>query len=950
EPAGAARRNLTVLLNQLRRALPAPEAVQTLGDSIALDPTHLQSDGPTLAAELPLAIVNQQYDHVAALLSRYRGPFLDGFTLPTSPEFEHWIEQERQAWERRYLDALAALVAGASQQGDYAVAIAAAHQALATDELAEDMHRQLIELYAASGDRSAALRQFERCCVVLERELGVGPLPETQAVYEAVRDGSFGLVARAVGEPDAWPRPTILQLAPPRACMQPIETATNLPQLPALAAPLIGRENELSVVTNLLNQGQRLISITGPGGSGKTHFALQLAWRSYTNFADGAVFVALAPLHDAAQVPAAIAQGLGIQQRGDLPLVTALRSYLHEKQLLLVLDNIEHLPGAIPLVGELLAAAPGLHILVTSRVVLRLQGEQLFSLPPLPCPDLANMPPLETLAHIPAMALLVARTQALNPVFQLSSENATALASICIHLDGLPLALELAAARLTMLSPQALLRRLDHRLALLTNGSRDLPDRQQTLRATIDWSYRLLDLRQRMVFEQLAVFAGGWTLEDAEILDQAIATGTAASQQDSLLDTLTTLVQNHLIQQQLDANDEPRFTMLETLREYALERLNERGTHSVVAQAHAHYFAAHIEWLADQLKGPAAARWFARLDADYPNIQVALAWLALHGKHELLLRCIVGLGHFWNVRGYIHEGCQWIERTLPLLAHTELAGIESASIPLRARAYATAAQLMILQGDYGSARAYQGLAVALWRERGDERALTLAMLIFSATYRLSGESDMAWQIFVEAAKQAEQLGDPEVLAKLAVYRARQARHQGDAQAARTWFEQALAHYHQRGDQWGKTHIQLDVLPMLLALNEVETAQRYADEVLAFAQALNSWTLLADVLNDLGEIARFRQDYGVAAHHYQASLRHYRQMGNNANVARLLHNLAFVALRQGDVSHARNLFIDALHMFERHGVERGIPEALAGLASLAAVQNQPLRAAHLWGAA
>src|SRR5262245_10850197 len=579
-PNAAARRNLTVLLNQIRRALPSSDLLVTVSDAIGLDHEATETDTATLAVLIPQAIGAGRLDLLADALRRYRGPFLDGFALPDSAEFEAWASQERPIWERRYLDALAVLVEGYAGAGAYQAAVDAAQRYLATDELAEDMHRRLIELYGAAGDRVAAMRQFERCVVVLERELGVDPLPETRAAYEAVRDGRLGgKETRRQGDKESEGQ----KLSPsPRLPLSPS------PPLPAPPNPLIGRADEVAAACAMLQLADvRILTLCGPGGSGKTRLALQVAWEVREQFADGVVFVPLAPIHDANQIVDAIAQACGLHATGAVALGDELRSYLREKQLLLVLDNFEHLLSAAVTVADLSAAAPGLRILATSRSVLNLSGERILPVLPLPLPDLAQLPPPPNLAAQPAVALLLARARAHTPAFQLNAANAADLAAICAHLDGLPLAIELAAARLKALSPQALLKRLDHRLSVLDRGPRDLPDRQRTLRAAIEWSYRLLDLYVQRLFEQLAVFAGGWTLEAAEAICGGWRTedggwdGAEPSPipdpPSLILDGLQTLLDSHLVMLEPETPDQPRFGMLETIREYALELLRARG-------------------------------------------------------------------------------------------------------------------------------------------------------------------------------------------------------------------------------------------------------------------------------------------------------------------------------------------------------------------------------------
>jgi predicted ATPase len=436
-------------------------------------------------------------------------------------------------------------------------------------------------------------------------------------------------------------------------------------QVPAPPNPLIGRAAEVAAARTITRERDvRLLTLYGPGGSGKTRLALQVAEQLRDDFADGVVFVPLAPLLKPDHVLDAIAQACGIQDRSAEKLRGRLREELRDKRLLLVLDNFEHLLAAAPLVAELLAGAPHLVILATSRALLNLQGEHGFCVPPLPLPDLDRLPALEELAEQPAVALLLARARAHLPGCQLTASNAADLAAICHRLDGLPLAIELAAARLRILSPQALLKRLDRRLALLGRGPRDLPDRHQTLRAAIEWSYRLLDPPAQRLFERLAVFAGGFTLEAAEALCESerletrdwTAESPISNLSVSVLDELAVLVDNSLLFQQEPPGGEPRFGMLETIREFASERLRERGDDREVRQRHAAYFCALVEREAPHFGGAGFQAAVDTIDRDYNNIRAALHWAFEANEHDLAARLTGSLLEYWDTRGLVREG------------------------------------------------------------------------------------------------------------------------------------------------------------------------------------------------------------------------------------------------------------------------------------------------------
>jgi predicted ATPase len=619
----------------------------------------------------------------------------------------------------------------------------------------------------------------------------------------------------------------------------------RLRNLPAVPTSFIGRTAELTAIEALLAGGTRLLTLTGLGGTGKTRISLHVAAKLTDQWRHGVVFVALATISGAEFVRSAIVQALGIKEVSGQPLETTLLEYLHDKHLLLVLDNFEHVIDAAPLVGSLLVAAPKLTILVTSRTVLHIYGEQTFVVPPLAAPNPAHLPSLDNLHESEAIRLFVARARAADASFALSPANAQAVAEICYRLDGLPLALELAAARTRLLPPAALLARLDQRLPVLTSGARDLPQRQQTLRDMMDWSYQLLAPIERDTFMRLSVWAGGWTLEAAAAL-----LGVAPDELN-LLETLTSLLDSSLIIRQPGADS--RWTMLQIVREYARMQLEESGQALDVQRRHADYMANLAEIAAPELKSAQQEQWLARLEQEHDNARAALRWALEHSASSVALRLSGALWRFWWSHSYLSEGRSWLEQALAL------AGEDSAAD--RVRVLNGTGALAWSQGDYDPATRYFEQCLALQRAIGDTRgaAMTLNNLGLVAIKR--ADYTQATAFFSENLPIFRALGDEYSYAATLSNLGMVARYQGEYAQARQLFEESLAPRRALANRWA----------------------------------------IAASLTNLGIVALYQHDYAQARELYHESLAILADLGEKESIAECLEGLAgvFVAQRQPD---------------------------------------------------
>ncbi len=675
----------------------------------------------------------------------------------------------------------------------------------------------------------------------------------------------------------------------------------HLNNLPVQPTPFLGRGQEIALVRdNLERDDVRLLTLTGPGGTGKTRLSLQVAAALVEEYADGAWFVELEEATDADLVSSAIARALGVRETGGHSLWDSLIEFLKTKRLLLVLDNFEQVAHAAPIVGKLLAAAPAVKILVTSRIRLGIRGEHDLRIPPLGLPPSnIRQPSPEQLAEYEAVRLFVQRAQAAKTDFSLNEANAAAVAAICRELDGLPLAIELAAARVRMLPPQALLKRLEDKLGLLVGGGRDRPERQQTMRGAIAWSHDLLTPPAQQLLGRLSVFAGGWSFEATEAI-------SADGGELDILTELEALVDHSLIRQEETAEGEPRFAMLAAVREFAREQLETAGPDETVQtrQIHAEHFLNFAESAEPQLTGPAQAVWLDRLAIEHDNLRVALEWLQNMGKIGEGLRLAAALRRFWYTRGFPSEGRQWLDAFLSGLdAETPI------SPSVRGKALDTAGGLAWVQGDYDTA----------------------ARLIENALAYYSAANDRA--------------GTARAQAQLGMV----ATERGDHLSAELHHETALNLYREAADSRGIGMVSSNLGFLACQRGDIDRAVEFYEDALHWSRTAADEQTAAIVLLNLAEAREFQGDLERASDLYHQALERSHQLGDQPDAAFALIGLGRVSLNEGDVDRAADLLAEGLKIYHELGDVVGIAASLEALAEAMAADGDPESAARCLGA-
>ncbi len=768
--------------------------------------------------------------------------------------------------------------------------------------------------------------QFSFGLILYEMVTGKHPFPritaaETMVAILREQAGPIGVQNREAPAPLCWAIERCLAKEPEKRYVSTRDLAMELAairdrflekpdkqmeirptNLPVSRTGFVGREKEAAAAKELLlRQDVRLVTVTGPGGIGKTRLAVEVANGLIEQFPGGIHFVPLSPVSDPGLIAAVIVQALGIWEAGGQSPIEILKKNLQDSfsaPMLFLLDNFEHLVRGSAVVSELLTMGPNLKILVTSRAALHVYGEHEFPVPPLGLPDSLSAFSVEILSNCPAVALFVQRAVAAKPDFELNRENANAVTEICARLDGLPLAIELAAARVKVLSPSSLLTRLESRLQVLTGGARDLPQRQQTLRAAMDWSFDLLSPAEQRLFRRLSVFVGGCTLESAEAVCD-----TKGDLDLDLLDGMASMVDKSLLQQAEQANGESRFAMLETIREYAVEKLEASGEKAQTKRAHAAYCLVLAEEDASEQGGVKGAERLESFALEHDNIRAALEWLTETGDAEWGLRLGAALFRFWETREYLAEGRDSLGKLL------KLAGA-AAPTKARERALFAAGVLAIAQGDYAAGSSLMRESLDIARQLGDGQGVAVSLNALAVIARDRGEVSMAHSLFEESLVQWRELGDLKAVARSLSNLASVVKLQANYSLARSLYGECLSIFRGLGDSTGV-----------------------------------AWSL-----NYQGDVARDQGDTAAARTLYEQSLAIFRELGDRWGIAGILADLGSLAREQRDFPRAHSLYRESIIIFEELDHKRGMARLLECFACSEAAQDHAERALRLAGAA
>jgi len=840
----------------------------------------------------------------------YRNHFLTGFSLKDAAGFNEWAFAKSEELRHQLATVLGLLSDDHCALGQADQAIPHARRLITLDPLNESSHRQLMQVYIQAGQHSAALRQYQACEQLLRQELGLDPQPETRELYKKIR------------KREIMPVP---QIEKQKA------TATPSHNIPLQLSTFIGREKEQKAVAKLIGS-HRLVSLIGTGGIGKTRLALKVGEQLLENFANGIWLAELASLNDPALVPQAVGTLFGIIERSENTLSKKLIHYLGPKTALLILDNCEHLLDACAQLAEtLLKNCPNLKILATSREGLSLPGEALYRVPSLSLPKGKQAP--DQFADFESIRLFTDRARLSTNDFALTAENAATIAQICRRLDGIPLAIELAAARVNILSVEQIAARLNESFSFLTSSGRSKLARQQTLQASIEWSWDLLSDSERVLLRRLSVFAGGWTLDAAE----SVCSGDGIGSQQ-VLDLMTQLVMKSLVVADQESGRERRYHLLEMLRQYAHQKLAKSGEVESIAERHLNYFLQLSEKIEDGVFGPQQAEWFARGNEERDNLRAALT-TASKNNMEAGLYLSSRLYRLWESIN-IQEGTHWLASFIQKP--------ESRNYPpARAKALCAYAWLMLWRQQFSQAQSFAQEALELSRACKDKRGEIDALLLIGNTTEFQGNMASAIEVYQQILSLSQSLGYPRGEALAHFYLGWDRRNM-----ARSFdhLEKGMILFRELGD-WSALANIVGVLGTFHVLNgNVSLAQKYLDEATELWQFNKRVDIWENVKVAKSRLALLQGDYEQAGTLLQEILFAAQESGNRMSYLWNRAHLGQVALRTGNVAESHQMFADTARDFQKDGHTIGVVFGLEGIATVLIATGKPEKAARLIGCA
>jgi predicted ATPase/DNA-binding SARP family transcriptional activator len=863
------------------------------------------------------AIKSKQLPSLEQAVELYRGPLLEGCN-------EEWMYQDRTVREQNCLQALQTLADSALTAENFHTAIGYYQRAISIDPFWDSARRGWMEALAKSGNRNAALQVYREFMDLLRNDPTATPDEQTTALYKRLRAG-----ARKPSNAQAVA--TVSATRPPR----------GIGFLPHPLTDLVGRVDERLEVMTWLRRS-RLVTLTGPGGIGKTRLAIQIAKESVREYADGVWLVTLEAIFDDTRIVSQIASVLGLREEPGRPLLESLTDHLRTKRLLLVLDNCEHLREASAQVcAHLLWESAQVRILATSREALGITGETVLQVPALPTPDPAHLPPekatlLRVLMSYESAELFVERAQAVQNGFAPTGSNAMAVAQVCSQLEGIPLAIELAAARVRTLTVEQIAVRLDDHLSLLTIGNRAAQSRQQTLRATLDWSYALLSQAERLLLGRVSVFSGGWTLEaaesvcaDAEPESNEIQNPKSKIQNQEVPELLTCLVDKSLVV----FEERGRYRLLETVRQYAVEHLQTGGEAELVQPRHWNWCVALAEEAETHWWGAAQEAWLHRLDTEYANLRAALMWSGTDIQEaQVQLRLAGALWRYWNARGYYSEGRQFLEKAL---TGEEVPGATLA----RAKALQGAGALALMQNDHVLAQTLLEESLSICREFGDKLGIALATGYLGDIAHNRGDLATAQTQFEESLRLHRELKNKNGSANMLIKLGEMAYNHGDTVMARTQLEESLLLYRESGNKFGMSNA-LSVLGNAASnRGDYGSARTQLEESLLLRWELGNKQGIAAVLNNLAKASALQGDFEAARTQFEESLLLCREMGIKMGIAIATGNLGtVVANHQGDYVMARTQLEESLLLYRELGYTQGLAYALLSLGDVVSRQG------------